>query len=49
MEFLSGMLKEMRKGREDSEDSEDRKNRETRSSDTPKKKRTRKNTWGCGK
>jgi hypothetical protein len=34
------MLKEMRKFREEEED---------RSSDTPKKKRTRKNTWGCGK
>ena len=49
IEFFRGMLKEMRKFREEGEDSEDRKNREVRSSDTPKKKRTRKNTWGCGK
>ena len=40
IEFFNGMLKEMRKFREDRED---------RSSDTPKKKKTRKTTWGCGK
>jgi hypothetical protein len=36
----------MRKGREGNED---RKNGEARSSDTSKKKKTRKTTWGCGK
>ena len=43
IEFFNGMRKELRKFREESERGGDR------SSDTSKKKKTRKTTWGCGK
>ncbi len=43
IEFFNGMRKELQKFREESEEKEEM------SSDTPKKKKTRKTTWGCGK